>query len=89
MKRPTTIAELLGPNPPSNWGKWGPDDEADAVPTHADEVTPSCLALLRAQRLPDHDRVDWSSRGAGYLQWGRGVQEVPAVVGRTGGREVV
>ncbi len=29
--RPTTIAELFGPNPPSNWGKWGPDDEVGSL----------------------------------------------------------
>lgn len=29
--RPTTIPELFGPNPPSNWGKWGPDDEVGSL----------------------------------------------------------
>jgi kynurenine formamidase len=29
--RPTTIAELFGPNPPSNWGRWGPDDEVGSL----------------------------------------------------------
>lgn len=28
---PRTIAELLGDNPPSNWGKWGPDDEVGSL----------------------------------------------------------
>ena len=28
---PRTIAELLGSNPPSNWGKWGPDDEIGSL----------------------------------------------------------
>lgn len=26
-----TIAQLLGANPPSNWGKWGPDDEVGSL----------------------------------------------------------
>lgn len=29
--KPRTIAELFGPNPPSNWGKWGPDDEVGSL----------------------------------------------------------
>ncbi|MCU1569950.1 MAG: metal-dependent hydrolase [Naasia sp.] len=28
---PTTIAELLGPDAPKNWGKWGPDDEVGSL----------------------------------------------------------
>lgn len=28
---PCTIADLLGPNPPSNWGRWGPDDEVGSL----------------------------------------------------------
>jgi kynurenine formamidase len=28
---PRTVAELLGPNPPMNWGKWGPDDEVGSL----------------------------------------------------------
>ena len=28
---PRTIGELLGTNPPSNWGKWGPDDEVGSL----------------------------------------------------------
>jgi kynurenine formamidase len=28
---PRTIAELFGPNPLSNWGKWGPDDEVGSL----------------------------------------------------------
>lgn len=28
---PRTVAELLGPTPPSNWGKWGPDDEVGSL----------------------------------------------------------
>ena len=28
---PRTMSELLGPNPPSNWGKWGPDDEVGSL----------------------------------------------------------
>lgn len=28
---PRTITELLGANPPSNWGKWGPDDEVGSL----------------------------------------------------------
>ena len=28
---PQTIAELLGPTPPTNWGKWGPDDEVGSL----------------------------------------------------------
>ncbi len=28
---PRTIAELFGANPPSNWGKWGPDDEVGSL----------------------------------------------------------
>ena len=31
MDHPITIAELLGSNPPSNWGKWGPDDEVGSL----------------------------------------------------------
>lgn len=26
-----SLVELFGPNPPSNWGKWGPDDEIGAL----------------------------------------------------------
>lgn len=28
---PRTISELLGPTPPTNWGKWGPDDEVGSL----------------------------------------------------------
>lgn len=28
---PRTIADLLGPNPPSNWGKWGANDELGSL----------------------------------------------------------
>ena len=28
---PRTISELLGATPPSNWGKWGPDDEVGSL----------------------------------------------------------
>jgi kynurenine formamidase len=28
---PRTITELFGANPPSNWGKWGPDDEVGSL----------------------------------------------------------
>jgi kynurenine formamidase len=28
---PLTIAKLLGPDAPSNWGKWGPDDEVGSL----------------------------------------------------------
>jgi kynurenine formamidase len=28
---PQTIADLLGPTPPTNWGKWGPDDEVGSL----------------------------------------------------------
>jgi len=28
---PRTISELLGDSPPSNWGKWGPDDEVGSL----------------------------------------------------------
>jgi len=28
---PRTIAELLGPDAPLNWGKWGPDDEVGSL----------------------------------------------------------
>lgn len=28
---PKTIAELLGDSPPSNWGKWGPDDQVGSL----------------------------------------------------------
>jgi kynurenine formamidase len=31
QQRPTTVAELFGPTPPSNWGKWGPDDEVGSL----------------------------------------------------------
>jgi kynurenine formamidase len=31
QSRPRTVAELLGSNPPSNWGKWGPDDEVGSL----------------------------------------------------------
>lgn len=30
-EKPTTIAGLLGENPPSNWGKWGADDEVGSL----------------------------------------------------------
>ena len=30
-RMPRTIAELLGTAPPSNWGKWGPDDEVGSL----------------------------------------------------------
>ncbi|WAB84692.1 cyclase family protein [Microcella daejeonensis] len=29
--KPRTISDLLGPNPLSNWGKWGPDDEVGSL----------------------------------------------------------
>ena len=28
---PRTISELLGPDAPSNWGRWGPDDEVGSL----------------------------------------------------------
>lgn len=28
---PRTISDLLGDSPPSNWGKWGPDDEVGSL----------------------------------------------------------
>ena len=28
---PRTMVELFGPHPPSNWGKWGPDDEVGSL----------------------------------------------------------
>jgi kynurenine formamidase len=31
MTIPTTLAQLFGPNPPLNWGKWGPDDEVGSL----------------------------------------------------------
>ncbi|PKW25979.1 cyclase family protein [Phycicoccus duodecadis] len=39
MDQPRTISDLLGPTPPSNWGKWGPDDEVGSLNyLTADEV---------------------------------------------------
>jgi kynurenine formamidase len=29
--QPRTITDLLGENPPSNWGKWGPDDQVGSL----------------------------------------------------------
>lgn len=29
--KPRTMSELLGSNPPLNWGKWGPDDEVGSL----------------------------------------------------------
>ncbi len=31
MAIPITMAQLFGPNPPLNWGKWGPDDEVGSL----------------------------------------------------------
>lgn len=31
MNKPTTISDLLGPDPLTNWGKWGPDDEVGSL----------------------------------------------------------
>lgn len=29
--KPTTVWELIGPDSPTNWGKWGPDDEVGGL----------------------------------------------------------
>ena len=69
--RPTTIAGLFGPNPPSNWGKWGPDDEVGSLNyLGPDEVRRGTRAVVTGEvftlqvRIADERRSDpvWPNR---------------------------
>lgn len=47
---PRTIAELFGPNPPSNWGRWGQDDEVGSLNyLTADEVLRGVASVRTGQ----------------------------------------
>jgi len=50
MDKPRTIADLLGANPPNNWGKWGPDDEVGSLNyLTADEVRRGVASVVSGE----------------------------------------
>lgn len=68
---PRTISELLGPNPPSNWGKWGADDEVGSLNYLTASEVMRGLASVRDGSLftlqvpigsPDIDDPVWPAR---------------------------
>jgi kynurenine formamidase len=48
---PRTIAELLGPTPHSNWGKWGPDDEVGSLNYLTDSEVLRGVAAVRTGQV--------------------------------------
>jgi kynurenine formamidase len=45
---PKTITELFGESPPSNWGKWGPDDEVGSLNYLTPDVVLRGVAAIRS-----------------------------------------